>query len=437
MKQCRRESVFNRGHERGGMLVELMLSVALAVIVIPFIFRYHENAVRRAENVAITRQMHGVRNALERYIADNREKLMAPVGRNITRVDLADLINYGVTEDLVASDGGNYQLRVLKSADANNHATLQGVIVFNDEEISPLRTREIVNIGGDRMGFLDAGRAYGAFGTWRTDAAGLGLAGRDGIVQTTAAVRDNAKYLWRVPSNDTADATMLSALSLGGHDIISASFFNGRNARIEETLSVGKIVAGNVIFQNRTTIDKSLNAASATVSGALSSDSKSLEVTGNFSLADTAKFSSFTVGDLFVSNMTLAGLTVNADDEVALLKINQGLDMTYGRIEAMFVTVGFAGSITPRLVVRERIEDSNNPDYYWDVSAGRANLADVSFAELSRMAPIVARRTADGTESGRIFGAVAANKNATAADYMNAVTKIQEVVRTKYRMLNL
>ena len=432
-----RKTIFNGPSEHGGMLVELMLSIALAMVVIPFIFRYQQRAVRRAENIAIARQMSGVQDALERYIVANREELLAPVGKNITRIALADLVSYGVSEDLVDAASDKYQLRILKSADFNNQATLQGVVVLSDGDISPLRTREIVNLAGDRVGFLDAGRAYGAYGTWNSASVDLGLNSDGGIVETTPALRDNAKYLWRVPSTNDADATMLSALSLGGHDIASASFFNSRSARFDETLSVGKMSVDDMIFQNRTSIDKNLSAVSSTVSGALSSDSKNMDVAGNFALADLAKFSGFSVYDLYVTNMTLSGFSISSTDDIAMLKINQGLDMTSGRIDAMFVTVGFAGSITPRLVVRDRIEDSVNSSYYWDASSGVANFSDVSFAELNRMAPMALAREGSGTTSAQIFGAVVANKNATASDFMNAITKIQEQVRKKYRGLNL
>ncbi|MBD5400570.1 hypothetical protein HDR61_02395 [bacterium] len=430
--------LFNTSAESGGMLVELMLSVALAMLVIPFIFKYHQNAIARAENVAVTRRMQHVGSALERYITENREQLMSTIGKNITRVELSDLGEYGIDEDLIATDADRYQLRILKSADINDRATLQGVIILSDTDISPIRTRQIVNIGGADMGFVDDGRAYGAYGAWHTDAVSLGIGGNSGgIIKTTDAVRDNAKYLWRVPSGDPADATMLSALSMGGHDILDASFFNGRDMRFEETMAVGKIVSNNITFQNRTSIDNIFNANMTTVAGGLSADSKNMDVTGNFSLADTGKFSNFTVTDLYVTNMRLAGLSISDTEKVALLKINGGLDMTYGRITAMYVTVGFAGSITPRLDVKSRIEDSNNSAYYWDVSGGTANMVDASFAELTRMAPMALAQFESGTDSARIFGAVAANKNATASDYMNAITQIQETVRKKYRRLNL
>ena len=104
----------------------------------------------------------------------------------------------------------------------------------------------------------------------------------------------------------------------------------------------------------------------------------------------------------------------------------------------MFVSVGFTGSMTPRLVVYDRIEDSVNADYYWDASSSRANFVDASFVELNRMATLAMISEGDkSTISGQIFGSVSANKNATVADYMNAIREIQTRVSEKYRLLNL
>ena len=121
-----------------------------------------------------------------------------------------------------------------------------------------------------------------------------------------------------------------------------------------------------------------------------------------------------------------------------MLKVAGSLDMVGGRIESVYTTVGFAGSITPRLVVYDRIEDSRNSNYFWDVGTSTANFADVTLAELNRLATLAAHfEDVPGTDSSVLFGGVAANKNATAADYMNALHEIQKRVRTKYRLLKL
>lgn len=419
------------------MLVELLMTVALVAIIMPFIFRYQQSAITRAENIAIADNMTEIQSALERYILDNREQLLNTVGRNIVRVNMADLVEYGASVDLADSD--EYQLRILKSNDLNGRATLQGIVVFSSDEISPMRTREIVALGGDSMGFIEGNRAYGTFGAWRANTLDMGIDTTGGIVELTDVNRDNALYLWRVPSDNASDAMMLSGLNLGGHDITNTSFFNAYSAQFDETLTLGVGVASNLIFQNRTTLDNIFQATNATVSGILSSDSRTMEVAGNFALADTGKFTSFTTGDLYASNMTLGGLSVSSDlDGPAILTVNKSIDMTGGNIDAMYVTVGFAGSITPRLVVYDRIEDSTNSNYFWDLDYGIANMVDVSLQELNRMATDIAYiEPAGDTETGRIFNMVSANKNATASDYMNAITEMQDAVRKKYQRLNL
>lgn len=424
--------------QQGSMLIELLMSVALAAIIMPFIFKYQQSVVQRAENIAITKQMESIQSALERYIVDNRESLLMTVGKNITRVNISDLEQYGLSPDISSSTSGQYQLRVLKSNDVEGRATLQGVIVFSSDEITPMRTREIVSMGGDSMGFIEGNRAYGTFGAWRADTIDLGLNVSNGLVETTTVNRDNALYLYRVPTDSENDATMLSGLNLGGHNISNAAFFNSSSAEFAETMTMGVSVADDVIFQNRITLDNALEVKNATVSGILSSDSRTMEVANNFSMADVGKFTNFTTGDLWVSNMTLGGISINSDEGPAVLNINRTLDMTRGTISAMFVTVGFSGSITPRLEVTSMIEDSTNPEYYWDVENNIANLSDVSLQELNRMAQLaVYEEKNTDTDTWSVFSSVVSNKNATASDYMNAINEIQNRVRQKYTKLNL
>lgn len=428
--------------DTGSMLVELLLSVALAALVIPFIFQYHQDAAMRAQNIAITKNMNAVQSVLERYIVENRTELLRTAGKNITRVNIADLSEYGLSP-VIIDNGDKYQLRILKSTDTTGSATLQGVVVYTSPDITPLRTREIVNIGGTNMGFVDGTRAYGAFGAWRNDVADIGIKATDGIVGTTSVKRDAALYLVRLPSEDLDDATMMSPLNLGGHDIVNAKFFDATSIQFAEDLNLETISTRDLIFQNRTAIDTTYTSQTATVAGGLSSDGRTMEVSGKFLLADIGKFSSFTVGDLWTSTMTLSGLSISAYDDnyrtqPAILRVAGALDMISGRIESLYTTVGFAGSITPRLVVRNRIEDSRNSNYYWDVASSSANFADVTLAELNRLAALAAHfERVAGTDSSQQFGGVVANKNATAADFMNAIREIQTRVRAKYRLLNL
>lgn len=422
----------------GNILVELLLSVALAIVIIPFTFQYQQQAVVRAENVALGQQMKIIQDALERYIIANRETLLKTVGKNITRVEMDDLAEYGIPDALLTNPDNQYQMRIIKSSDNLDNSTLQGIIVRASDDISPMRTREIVNLSGGNMGFVDNKHAYGTFGVWHTDAIDLGIDMENGIIQTTSVNRDNALYLWRIPSDNPDDATMLSAFSLGGHDITNIKFLNTARADFSEDISAQEVVAKSTIFQNRTALDKLTQTTNAVVSGMMSSDSKTLEVAGTFTLNGTGKFSSLTTENLWAHNMTLGGLSISSYDGTSDLKINQTLDMTGGRIEALYINIGYDGSMTSRLVVNSRIEDTNNPEYYWDASSKTAHFADVIFIELNRMAELAIYKMGDKTTSAYTdFSSVAANKNATVSDYMNAIEKIQKRVTEKYQRLQL
>ncbi|MBP5485275.1 MAG: hypothetical protein J6Y07_01025 [Alphaproteobacteria bacterium] len=422
---------------RGTVLIEFLLTIALAGALIPFVYSYQTRAVARVENLRVTRQMQMIQTALENYIVQNREQMLKALGPRIMRIKLTDLIDYGIDANFAKDMLDKYQLRILKSGDVGGKSTLQGVIVFNDADLTAMRTREIVKMGDDKIGFIEGHRAYGGFGTWRADTVDMGLGNTSGIIQTTGITRDDAMYLWRVPSDNDSDATMASVLNLGNRDINNVTFINADGISIEESLDIDNLKTSDAIFKNRTTIDSKYNTQTALVSGTLSGDSKNISINGMLSLADYAKVSSFTTNNLSVNTLTLSGFSVPSDS-LATIRIGGALDMTEGRISAMFVTVGFTGSITPRLGVKEKIVDSVNPNYYWNVNSGVASLGDINSPVLSDMATKILRReSVSGSTVTNIFNTVVSNKNATVGDFMKAINEIQQVVRGKYQMLNL
>ena len=425
--------------QHGGMLVELMMTICLAAIVIPFIFKYQQNAVVRARNIAVAQQMENVQQALERYIIENKTFLMRPVGKNIFRVKIVDLVNYGLPEYIAETYKDDYQLRILKSSDRKDKSTLQGIVILNDKNISPLRTREIVNLGGGKFGFIEGKSTYGGFGAFHANVADFGITNDKGIVGTTSVKRGNTEYLWRVPSNNESDATMLSSLNLDGHDIKNIRFFDANKVQFEGLLTVGRLAVDSIVFSNRTTLDSIYVTNNAVVNGALTSDAKIMNINGTLSLADSGKFSSFHTNDLYVNTLNLNGFSVNtSSDKDSVLKVIDTVDLVLGHISADYVSVGYTGSVTPRLTINDKIQDAKDSGYYWDIKNGKARFADVIFPELSRLATnAIANESKSGTVSTLIFGAVSANTNATVGDYINALHDIQTQVRQKYNLLNL
>ncbi len=423
---------------RGNMLVELLLSVALAMTVVPFIFKYQQNAIVRAENISVTKQMAEIQTALERYIAENRQELLKTVGKNITRIDLDDLYEYGIDPEFIKSNTDKYQLRILKSVNNNGKSSLQGIVILSDTNISPLRTRQLITMG-ENMGFVDGNTTYGSFGSWRSDSTDLGINTDDGIIQMTNINRDESLYLWRVQSNDSDDATMLSSLNLGGHDITNIKFLDSNSLTLNGFLNVDTIAAKDVTFQNRTTIDNHFETTSASVFGTFASDSRDMNIETKLTLADLGKFSSFVTDDLWTSNLTLSSISITKnDDDICSMKIGDRLDMTYGRVTAAHTTVGYAGSVTPKLVVSKRIQDSKNPEYFWDFDSGIANFADISIPDLPMMLKLaISNESNRTTNATRQISGLVSNTNATVGDFLNIISDIEKNVRNKYQMLNL
>lgn len=428
-----------RNMQHGGMLVELMMTIALAAIIIPFVFRYQQTAVVRARNVAIAKQMENVQSVLERYIIENKTELMKPTGKNISRVKISDLVNYGLPEYIATDYKDDYQLRVLKTADKNNKSVLQGIVILSNSEITPLRTREIVNLGGGQIGFTENGITHGGFGAFRTNTSEFGIKDAKGLVGTTATTRGNTEYLWRLPSENESDATMLSPLNIDGHDITKVNFFDASKAQFEERLKVSKIATDSLMFSNRATIDAIFATNTAVVNGAFTSDSRNLNVGGTLALADSAKFSTFYTNDLYVNTLTLSGFSISSTSgKSSTLQIIGDMDLILGRITAAYVSVGYTGSVTPQLTVTNKIQDPKDSSYYWDIGNKKARFSDVNFPDLSRMASQIVRlESVSGTVATTIFGGVAANINATVGDYINAINTMQEQIRAKYQMLNL
>jgi len=438
MKKTNNASL-SKMQQSGSMLVELLLSVALAMLIIPFVFKYQRAAIERSENIAITRQMSDVQGALERYIIDNREELLKPYNRNIVRIDISELAKYGLDDGIINNDDAKYQLRIIKSRDFNGQSTLQGVVVYDSDKITPFRTHQILNMSGGNVGFVDGTRAYGANGAWRTSVADLGIAPDSGIIGTTTISRDNALYLWRVPTNNPDDATMRSSLNLGNHDILNIKNISFVSGAFDEFLTLGRVDTRNLIFDNRTTIDGVYHTKSATVHGSLTADSRNMEISGRLALTGTAKFSSFTTNDLYVTNLTLPTLSIETSKtEPVILTINGSVKMRYGSITALHTTVGYAGSITPRLTVSSKISDPSNTNYYWDASTGVANFMDLYLADLNRMVGYLGASEFDqSTVAGRRFRSVSSNANATVSDYLNALNGIATEIRAKYSLLKL
>lgn len=425
---------------RGASMMELLLSLALIAVLLPFVVRWEKQRVTRAENLVVAKNLDVVRTALERYMDDHRKELLTSVSKNIVRVRISALSEYGVPDEMIKKHGDNFQLRILKSADVANSSVLQGIVIMTGTDFTPLRTRELVMLSGESAGFIDGTSVYGAYGTYSTSTGAIGAGGySNSVASSTRSVRSADEYIWRTPSNDSRDATLLSNLNMGGHDIENIRYLDGRNAQFEDSFNAREISAGKIIYANRSELSLNLDiSGETTINGILSADSRNMQINGDIILDNSARFNNVVGKELWADTMHLAGLTISSDkSDPAIVKVNQTIDMTGGRISALFVTVGFTGSLTPRLIVKGIIQDAADDTYFWDTAAGVASLDDISFPALNPMMRASTTYEGTGTESYRIMAPVSANANATVADFMRALGQIKNRVTSKYQSLNL
>ncbi|MDR1071700.1 MAG: hypothetical protein LBL21_03600 [Rickettsiales bacterium] len=416
--------------ERGAGLLELLLALAVFMEILPFVYGFAKRQGERAENVAIVKKIRVVSDALERYISDNRLKLLAPVSRNVTRVRLSEL--KGVPADEL--DGAKIELRVVKSRDSAGHAFVQGIVIFDSPSLSPLRTRQIAAAGGSAAGFADGRMLYGSFGTWQAPMSAIGAAvGGHSVLAETKTFRDGGDYLHRLPSGEPLDATMQSDLDLGGHNIEDAKSVSAVAARFLGVLETDGIEASKMTVLNRMDWTAPLESfGDATVNGAISSDGRSIDAS-DMVISGRSQFRSVSADSLAADNLYLSGFSVASGGGPAVLSISGTLDMKKGHIKAINSFVGFSGSVTPKLVVLDMIEDGGDSGFYWNVASGDAVFSDLHLSSLSQMMRYAYGQERTGrTETERLMGAAVQNSNATVADYMRAIGRAAAAVEAKY-----
>jgi hypothetical protein len=424
-------------NENGGMMLEILLSLAIAATAVPFVMRELDGRTHRAENVRIARDINETKNALERYMTAHKPELLESSGRVVTKVKISDLTEYGN----IPKDYDKFQARIIKSKDIGGHIVLSGMVIYDSADISPMRTREIAELGGEASGFVDRNQAHGVFGTWnsRTNIFDARF-GKNSVVEGTNTILSGGDFLWRVPSKNPFDASMASDLIIGSNDINNVSTIDSYSSDFTEFLKSNTINARKVQITPRAELETELKVSGETlVTGALTSDSRNAEIKGSLSLSNTGTLSKLEAKELWVGSLNLSGLMINGDEKPAILKVSNIIDITRGRITATTATVGYTGSVSPKIVVTSRIEDPSNSAYYWDLTTNKAAFSDVSCGGLGKLLKyaIAAESKSPKTDTETIIREVAANNNATISDYTKAISEIQNRVKAKYNNLNL
>lgn len=421
-----------RETSRGSGLLELLLALAVFMSIMPFAYNFAMDHRERAENAVIVGKIKTVQTALEKYVEENRLKFLAPLSANITRVKIGDL---KLAEHDEIKDA-RVQLRVVKSKDSAGRSFVQGIVIFDSPKLTPLRTRQIATNAGASAGFADGQMLYGSFGTWRAPLASIGAAASGhSVLASTRPFKSGGDYIQRLPSENALDATMRSDLDMGGHAVTDVKNISASAARFLDVLDADSIEASKMSVLNRLDWTAPLDIfGDATVMGPITADNRSIDA-ASVSVTGRSQFRSVTAESLSADNLYLSGFAVSSDATApSILSISGALDMTKGHIRALTAYIEFSGSVAPKLIVSQKIEDSADSSFYWDFASGDAVLGDLHLSNLTQIIRAVYSAEKTGkTETERLMGGVIMNSNATASDYIRALDQVKKAVAAKYK----
>ena len=419
-------------NEKGGILIELLLTLTIVFTIVPFLISYQKQRFERAENISIVKDLNLIRNSLEQYIQYNKTSLNSNI-KNIIRINIKELLNYGISDKYLDKYQNKIQIRILKKINFDQSINLQGYIIYDDSKITPIKTKEIINNSDNKFGFIEGNKVYGAFDNWKNNLSKLDINTSRGIVNLTNNFIDNSeKYIWRIESENKNDSTMLSDINLNYHNIVNNKFVNSFNININNKLYSKEIITKKLEFQNPININQNLLLDKGVVYGSISSDNANLQINKKLNLSRFANFTNINVNDLWVINLNLYSFNASKN---SIININKNMDIGNGNINTKYITVGFDGSITQRLNIIKKIEDSLNPNYYWDVQESNIVFNDILLTDLNYMADKI-NKSDNKTFAFNEFYKISINKNATVSDYINLINRIKKEVENKYNQLD-
>ena len=395
-----RKTFFHNEQQHGGMLLELMLVVAISALLIPFISRYQKNTIERARNIAVVKQMEIVQRALENCIEANQIEFMKPTHDYIysnpaeteclaLKQGAKGLIQYGLSDNFATDYQNDYMLRILKTNDSNGAAVLQGVVLLKNNGITALRTREIIDVGGGKLGYTKNNTVYGGYGAFTVSTPDIGLSGQDGIVEMTSAIRGktNNQYLWRKDNGVTSDAAMLSDLNLGGHSINKIAEMSGNNnsnssisgycgqASLDGTQPL--ISASNVTFKGTASFGNTNIGSGGTSAVINNSNDVACPLTGtgsNSNLFVSGNGKAVVNGDLYTENYTTKN--INIIDTITVNNFEEGeIFNASGNVKFRSLNptkILFTGDYLKvnKIDVTSCVISANNESYYYNAKYG-------------------------------------------------------------------
>ncbi len=425
---------------RGAMLLELLLMIAIIGTIFPILYRQNVERNHRAQDVAIVREMQMIQAALDQYIEDKEPQLIGTPGGAVYQVKLADLHNYGLTKQINNENnkyGIQYSLRLIKTTDAKGRSFVQGLVVANNPNFSPLRTRQISLAVGERGGYAEQKQLYGSYGTWQQSSHLWNVnISENAVLMNTQLKSQKTDSLLRIASVNRSENTMDTDMDMNQHDIMDLGKLEPEVANFTEQVTAKNLNANVAEFSRFMTITKGLSIKNdAYVRGNLGLENQNIVLSRGLVLQKDAYFKQVNTGVLRTNTLNL--FTINAVGGVkSELGVNQHLSINNGQVRAGSVMVGYTGSIASRIVVSDEIRPYEGSQYFWNLKTKEAVMQSLALSNLSQM--MVDAVNAENPGTAAITDTETRLKSATSVSMVIGILEeMRGAVESKYSGLKL
>ena len=230
--------------ERGASILEVLLVMAIAAMVTPFMYSQLSKTNQTLRDVSVAQRVVSVRDSVLNFVRMNQDKWPDAAQIRLTVEELAE-----ISPDAAAGLIDKYVV---------GGATITDVYLAFPMRDNTLRTNKIArHIGGDAGVVGDDLVAYGD--TWAVSAPDFVPGDLVYRISRDINTQDTSKYLHRATSGEDGFNIMERDLDMGRHHVYSVATATAESAQINNAntafLDVDNVVAQTVYFQYGANID--------------------------------------------------------------------------------------------------------------------------------------------------------------------------------------
>ncbi len=238
------KNAFLSGASRGTSMTEVILSMAVIAIVVPFLYSRISDTTNAVRDVAIAREVIALRDVVLNYVRANQDKWP-----DVAQIKLSDDELTQISDGASAGFIDKYVVR---------GATITDVyLAFNVGRDNLDSARIARNIGTDAAVVGNDGIAYGT--SWAVSAPEFQPGQLIYRVTRNTDGMDTSKYLHRASFGDDELNVMQRDLNMGGNDMYDVGGVVAKSGRVRNVTAVfasaDTIDATNVYFSHGANVD--------------------------------------------------------------------------------------------------------------------------------------------------------------------------------------